>query len=451
LKKAKKRSAVFLSTVLLASSFSVVAAPLGQPVAAAESTVVSPSAKAHDQKVIARVSTERMFEDARYLAETIGPRVTGTEGEQQAAKFIRERLASYGYEVETQEFGIPDKGVGHLHTSDNNEVLITIPAGSGGTSGDGITAQLYAAGFGNAGDFTDEAEGKIALISRGGNTFAQKVENALQAGAVGVIIYNNIDALTPLNPSLGGASFDIPVGGITKESGEALLKDVAAADKTVNLNVQLLKNVKSQNIIATSTPQKGDKHEIVYVSAHYDSVPFAAGASDNASGTAVALELARVLKSYPIDKELRFVFVGAEEIGLVGSRYYARQLSQNELDRSLANFNMDMVGTAWENATAIYMNTLDGKANIVTDTALATAERIGTPSELILYQRGASDHQAFYEVGIPAVNFIRREPGTAALEPYYHTPLDTMEYLSAERLKEAGDLVGASIYSLIRK
>ncbi|WP_246629330.1 hypothetical protein [Mesobacillus maritimus] len=67
---------------------------------------------------------------------------------------------------------------------------------------------------------------------------------------------------------------------------------------------------------------------------------------------------------------------------------------------------MVMVGTAWENATAIYMNTLDGKANIATDSSLATAERIGTPSELILYQRSASDHEAFHEVGIPALNFI---------------------------------------------
>lgn len=429
----------------------MVAPPLAQPVAAAENKVVHPSAKAHDQKVIARVSQERMFADASYLADTIGPRVTGTETEQQAAEFIWERLTSLGYEVETQEFSIPDKGVGHLHTSDDNEVLITIPAGSGGTSDAGITAPLYDANLGKAEDFTDEAKGKIALISRGELTFAEKVQNAVEAGAIGVLIYNNVDALAPLNPSLGGTIFDIPVGGITKASGEALLQDVVAQNETVNFNVQLLKNVTSQNIIATRAPQKGDNHEIVHVSAHYDSVQFAPGASDNASGTAVALELARVLKSYPIDKEVRFVFVGAEEIGLLGSKYYAENLSEDELKRSIANFNMDMVGTSWENASAIYMNTIDGKANIVSDTALATAERIGTPSELILYQRGASDHQSFYDVGIPAVNFIRREPGTAALEPYYHTPQDTMEYLSAERLKEAGDLVGASIYSLIRK
>ncbi|MBT2709441.1 M20/M25/M40 family metallo-hydrolase [Pseudomonas sp. ISL-84] len=219
----------------------------------------------------------------------------------------------------------------------------------------------------------------------------------------------------------------------------------------MTFNVKRIENVTSQNIIATKQPTKGDDTEIVHISAHFDSVPFAAGASDNASGTAVALELARVLKSYPTDKELRFAFVGAEEIGLVGSEYYVSQLSENEIKRSIANFNMDMVGTSWEKATAIYLNTLDGQPNLVSETALATAERIGTASELVLYQRGSSDHVSFHDAGIPAVNFIRREPGTASLEPYYHTPLDTIEHISAERLKEAGDLVGASVYSLIRK
>ncbi|AOV09138.1 aminopeptidase [Sporosarcina ureilytica] len=407
------------------------------------------SGAAHDQKVIAPISEKRMYADVYHLSETIGPRVTGTEEERKAASFIRNRLQSYGYEVEVQEFSIPDKMIGHLQTSAGDEVLINIPAGSASTASEGLTAQLYDAGLGYANDFTAESAGKIALISRGDFTFQEKVENAYAAGAVGVLIYNNIESPGPLNPSIGEAS--IPVGGISKASGEALIADVIDSDGTVTLKVDALTDVKSQNIIATRAPDKGNNHDILHVSAHFDSVPFAPGASDNASGTAVALELARVLKSYPIDKELRFVFVGAEEIGLVGSRYYASQLTEDEISRSIGNFNMDMVGTSWENATAIYMNTVDGKANIVSETAAATAKRIGTPSELVLYQRGSSDHVAFHEVGIPAVNFIRREPGTANLEPYYHTPLDTIEHISAERLKEAGDLVGASVYQLIRK
>ncbi|MCP3740058.1 M20/M25/M40 family metallo-hydrolase [Rossellomorea sp. BNER] len=445
-----KKGKIILSTILVTSSLYFAPIQLDKTVEAAANSEVHQSKKAFDQKVIARVSEERMMEDVRYLSETIGPRVTGTEGEQQAADFIRERLRSYGYQVETQEFSIPDKLIGYLQTSDENEVLINIPEGSGDTSESGITAELFDAGLGKESDFTPDVAGKIALISRGEFTFKKKVENAVEAGAIGVLIYDNTNQPGPLNPSIGG-DFSIPVGGITKVSGEALLEDVVSQNKTVTFKVKRMENAKSQNIIATKLPKKGANHDILHVSAHFDSVPFAPGASDNASGTAVALELARVLKSYPTDKELRFAFVGAEEIGLVGSEHYVSQLSEDEVNRSIGNFNMDMVGTSWENATAIYMNTLDGQPNIVSETALATADRIGTPSELVLYKRGASDHVNFYEAGIPAVNFIRREPGTANLEPYYHTPLDTIEYISAERLKEAGDLVGASVYSLIRK
>ncbi|GIN21535.1 MAG TPA: DUF4910 domain-containing protein [Bacillus bacterium] len=446
MRKGRKRFSLLLSVFLLTSSFYFGSVQSSIVQAAPEKS--NPSAKAFDQKVIARVDSERIYKDIHHLSEKIGPRVTGTKEEKQTAEFIKKRLQSYGYNVEVQEFNIPDQMIGHL-LAGGNQIDINIPAGSAATAKEGLTAELYDAKLGKPEDFTAEVVGKIALISRGEFSFQEKVANAVAAGAAGVLIYDNIDSPGPLNPSIGGET-SVPVGGISKASGLSLLNDIALQGKTVTFTVEKLGSATSQNIIGTRKPKKGSGHDIVHVSAHFDSVPFAPGANDNASGTSVALELARILKSYPIDKELRFVFVGAEEIGLVGSEHYVSQLSQDEVKRSIANFNMDMVGTDWENATAIFMNAVDGKANIVSETALATAKRIGTPSELILYQRGSSDHVSFHDAGIPAINFIRREPGTANLEPYYHTPQDTIEHISKERLQEAGELVGASIYSLIR-
>lgn len=66
----------------------------------------------------------------------------------------------------------------------------------------------------------------------------------------------------------------------------------------------------------------------MYVTAHYDSVPFSPGANDNGSGTSVMLEMARVLKSVPSDKEIRFIAFGAEELGLLGSSHYVDHLSE---------------------------------------------------------------------------------------------------------------------------
>ncbi|MGM9919773.1 MAG: M28 family peptidase [Bhargavaea sp.] len=446
--KKSRFAALTLSASLLLSGVVMMPADFGGQVTAEAAKPGNPAA--FDQKVISRIDAERIYADVRYLSETIGPRVAGTAEEREAASLIQDRLESYGYEIEVQEFSIPDTMTGHLSTSNGDEVEASFPSGAAETPAEGLTAQLYDAGLGSPADFTEEAEGKIALISRGGFAFREKIDNAAAAGAAGVIIYDNSEASGPPNMSIGEDA-PLPVAGIKKVSGEALLEDVVATGGTVTLKVDAITGQTSRNIIATRAPKHVSNPDIVHVSAHFDSVPLAPGASDNATGTSTALEIARVLKSYPIDKEVRFAFVGAEEIGLVGSAHYVSTLTEDELSRSIANFNMDMVGTSWENATAIFMNTLDGQPNIVTEAALATQDRIGTPSELILYQRGASDHVNFHEAGIPAVNFIRREPGTAALEPYYHTPQDTIEYVSKERLKEAGDLVGSALYSVIRK
>ena len=145
------------------------------------------SGAAFDQKVISRISAERIYEDVHYLSEVIGPRVTGTEEEKFTANYIKERLLSYGYEVEVQNFSIPDKKVGHLQTSNGDEVLVNAALGSASTTEDGLTAELYDAGLGYPADFNEDAAGKIALISRGEITFQVKVENALAAGSVGVL------------------------------------------------------------------------------------------------------------------------------------------------------------------------------------------------------------------------------------------------------------------------
>ncbi|MRX72045.1 M20/M25/M40 family metallo-hydrolase [Bacillus lacus] len=449
MKKIRKSSAVVLSALLLSSSF--YALPAQTADAAGPQSAVAANLKGKDQRILARFDANRAYEDVRYMSVDIGPRVAGTAAEKETADWIKNRLLSYGLDVQVQEFKIPDTMTGEIRLSSTQEVLTTIPVGSGATQEGGLQAKLVDAGFGRVTDFTEAVKGNIALISRGeGLTFAAKVQNAAAAGAAGVILYDNVESAAPLNPSLGFES-SIPVAGVTRASGLALKADYAGTDKNVTLQVKRLSNAVSTNIIATRTPKHIKNPDIIHVSAHYDSVPFAPGASDNASGTSVLLELARILKSYPIDKEIRFVFVGAEEIGLLGSKYYVSQLSADEKNRSLGNFNMDMVGTSWENATAIFMNTVDGKANIVSETAKAAAKRIGTPSELILFERGASDHVSFHEAGIAAVNFIRREPGTAALEPYYHTPQDTLQYISKERLQEAGELVGVSVYSLAGK
>ncbi|MFN3454829.1 MAG: S8 family serine peptidase, partial [Pseudobdellovibrio sp.] len=83
---------------------------------------------------------------------------------------------------------------------------------------------LVAAGLGKKEDLAKvNVAGKIALISRGEITFAEKVGNALKANAIGVVIYNNADGLMSGSLTEDGSELDAAVVMIEKTAGESLL------------------------------------------------------------------------------------------------------------------------------------------------------------------------------------------------------------------------------------
>ncbi|MFS0646423.1 M20/M25/M40 family metallo-hydrolase [Siminovitchia sp. 179-K 8D1 HS] len=389
---------------------------------------------------------DRVMDYLRKLSVEIGPRVAGTEGEKKAAQYLKSQFESFGYDVSLQEFAINNRVERTLRimTDKNKELPLGAASGSAVTGEKGITGDLYHAGLGLPEDFSDEAKGKIALVQRGENTYWEKVQNATNAGAIGVVIYDNADSLTPLRPALNNNS-TIPVTGITKADGESLLAQLSKGTVKAQLIIHTHTNQTSQNVIAVKKPANVVNPEIVYITAHYDSVPYSPGANDDGSGTAAIVEMARIMKDLPTDKELRFIAFGAEEIGLVGSNYYVKNLPKEDLDRSMINFQMEMLGAKYEPASYLAVNTVDGQPNIAWDYTNASFDKLGKDKEkLILFRRGSSDHVPFHNAGITAACF---NMGTAngGLEPEYHTSHDTIENISPERLQFAGDIISTAI------
>jgi aminopeptidase YwaD len=206
------------------------------------------------------------------------------------------------------------------------------------------------------------------------------------------------------------------------------------------------------NVIGIKPAKNGDLAAgAILVTAHLDSVVGAPGANDNASGVGLALELARVLRDYNTDKELRFVLFGCEEPGLVGSRYYANQLQPAELDRIVGVFNSDMVATTDSDSDQLYAMTVDGSRNWVTDVAEAAGSRLGN-SSILPAELGQSDHVPFHNRGVPAAMFARGRGFRLDAEDVYHTFQDTIaENISVERMRNTLDIVGAAVFDLIRK
>lgn len=96
---------------------------------------------------------------------------------------------------------------------------------------------------------------------------------------------------------------------------------------------------KSQNIIVT---KKGHSNKEVIVGAHYDSVG-TAGVDDNGSGTVVNLETAIRMKDIKTPYTIKFVFFGAEEGGLFGSKAYVDNMTQDEKNNLVYMINMDSI------------------------------------------------------------------------------------------------------------
>lgn len=394
--------------------------------------------------------SERVMDHIRELSVEIGTRVPGSEGEKQAAEYLKNQFQSLGYETSIQEFAISNRTERTLKiiTNKNQEIALGAVTGSAGTGENGVTGDIFNAGLGLPGDFTAAAKGKIALIQRGDNTFQEKVQNATNAGAIGVVIYDNVDTVTPLRPTLNGNS-TIPVVGTTKELGESLLAQLSKGNVKGKLVIHTHSNQTSQNVVAVKKPANVVNPKIVYITSHYDSVNYSPGANDDASGTGTIVEMARILKNFPTDKELRFVAFGAEEIGLVGSNYYVKNLPQADIGRSEINFQMEMLGSKYEPGSYLAFNTVDGKTNIAWDYTNAAFDKQGKDKEkLILFRRGSSDHVPFHNAGIIASCF-NMGTKSGGLEPEYHTYRDTIDNVSPERIQFAGDIISATIWDYL--
>ena len=403
------------------------------------------SDKAFDNKIVKRINVDRIYNDIAFLSEN--PRVAGTKEEDAAVQYINSEFQSYGYETDVQPFEFlqyiePTSITFSIESMDQEwspRHFTYSPSGE-------VTSHLVFAGLGTKEELANiDIDGKIAVIQRGNISFGEKVSNAAEKGAKAVVIFNNEDGT--INGTLGSEEHGvIPVMSLSKEEGEAIVQKLHTGETltaTVKIEGAETKQSTSHNVIAIkkATHKQKDTNQIVIIGAHHDSVPGAPGANDDASGTATVLELARVMANMPTDTELRFITFGAEEYGLLGSYAYANSLTKDEINRTVGMFQLDMVGS--RDAGDLVMFTADGKKNIVTDLGAAAGSRL---SDVIPYAHGGrSDHVPFAELGIPAALFIH-----SPVEPWYHTPEDTIDKISKEKLQEVAQIVGSSVYQVAR-
>lgn len=452
------------------------------------------------QEFLDRLDYDQALADAEYLVNEIGVRLTGTQGEQAGLDFLEEEYEKLGYEIERHDFVVETRTSGDITLGD-----MVIPAGTptknagyAGFTADPVSgSSVYfetpaAAAAAEAGNIA----GKIVFFPGNCRTESYKDENektayrpidgvsadtyeALTAlaekGAAGIVVIMDPDTEATeryqIRVSLPNFErvpvseqpLDIPVL-ITSGWDKAKVVDYLEENEGAEVTIEIRDHVDSQSLVVTKKAAV-DTDMTLYVTCHIDTVLPAPGASDNASGVVGTLAIARALQNVDTNYNIKFISFGAEEVGLQGAYAYCEDMTEQDIENAIGNYNLDMVGTSDPACEYIFMNSstvrgaavnapeLDTHVTIQSREAARTLYNadpdfyVSMDKYLICYDT-TTDHYALHLAGIPAVEFDwRANAAGTSFEPYYHTMKDDMDNFSIRRLQQQVDVIALAVYN----
>jgi hypothetical protein len=286
----------------------------------------------------------------------------------------------------------------------------------------------------------------------GDGSYSLEGENAMQVP--GNILFANIETANE----------------ILKETGKTLQQIQLEINQTMKPASCIIKEVKAEIILAkTVTPVIGEnivavvegsdpmlKNEYVILTAHYDHVGISPtgevnnGADDNGSGTVTLLEVAEAFMSMEKKpkRSIVFLWVTAEEKGLLGSHYYTMH-PLFPMEKTVANINLDMVGRSAEKEAGpltdlekslagpngVYLITSKGNKEInEIGTKISSQLKLMPSDELSEDFLNGSDYFHFYNQGIPILGI------STGLHEDYHHPTDDFTKIDYNKMKRMADL-----------
>ncbi|PPK84389.1 peptidase M28-like protein [Neolewinella xylanilytica] len=447
------------------------------------------------QQLVDRSLPEFSFDSLQLAGEMhflasdfLAGRRTGSPGNEIAAEYIAAQLRGFGYEpinsadssyfqeVPLRRVQAPTTGLvtigDNVYSMDDDLLVVRGPEASAET-------EVVFANFGwvdpetGENDYADlDVEGKI-VITRAGlpgdqsqqavfRGIQEKAEMAAAAGAVALFeIYSLPFPWNGFRNYLGGErltisageSADIPYGFI--RFGDDVIQRLQQAGTTMEgavtssgMRVDRLDSRNVGGILRGSDPEVSD--EYLLMTAHFDHVGVGRqgggayteadsifnGARDNAIGTISLLAAARAFAERPPRRSVIVLAVTGEEMGLLGSKYYADH-PLVPLEQTVFNFNTD--GGGYNDTSAISLiganrTGIDEQVNVA---AKAFGKRvISDPApEQGLFDR--SDNVSFAAMGVPALTFA---PGFGGFDDtimrYYHQVTDNPETINMRYLTE---------------
>jgi hypothetical protein len=212
--------------------------------------------------------------------------------------------------------------------------------------------------------------------------------------------------------------------------------------------------IELRNVVAVLEGEGPAADETIVVGAHYDHVGLGGsggalgpkgvyhGADDNASGTAVLMEVARslALRHEKLPRRVVFAAFSGEERGILGSRHYTRQ-PPFPMDKTVAMVNLDMVGRLRDDKLSV-MGSTSGKQFAELLGRLSPSE--GLKLNLLPGGPGPSDQMPFHQQGVPVIHFFTGMHGD------YHRTSDTADKLNVPGMRRIARVTEAVVLELAK-
>jgi len=237
-----------------------------------------------------------------------------------------------------------------------------------------------------------------------------------------------------------------PAAVITQENQHLLWRLLDAGPVEAEVNIQNTFSGKPMDVYNTVAEIRGSEkpEEVVIIGAHLDSWDLGTGATDNGTGSMAVLEAARALQKLGVKpkRTIRFVLFTGEEQGLNGSREYVKA-HKEELGK-ISGVLVHDSGTGKVLTVGLMANygareTMDRVLN-----PLARAKDVGL-AEPSLRTEGGTDHVPFDDAGVPAFWCVQ---DNADYDQTHHSQADTLDRVRWDDLTEGAQVLAVFAYNV---
>ena len=399
------------------------------------------------------LANSRAYADLGEETSVIGHRLTGSQNGARAEQYVHDKLLDYGFtDVQFQEFEVDAWSRKSIKTSitidGDSAELHAVTLGHSPVKAD-VTAEIVDLGNGLVEDYEgidDSLQGKFALVyigilpGSGENKQnlhrSEKAELAIQHGAAGIIIFNQVPngVLLTGTASVSGDLLPVPAICIGYEDG-LTIKENLQEGTPVSATVEMTNYsgpIKARNVIATLPGTESPEEEVI-VGGHLDSWDLATGAIDNGIGSFAVIDIARtfVANGLKPKRTTKFVLFMGEEQGLLGSRHFIAEAKKSgEVDKIKFMMNLDMAGNpiginiAAPRIDTMYFETLNNRLMEIDTVYRGTfSNRAGLHS----------DHQPFMLEGIPIISL--RSNLDRSIYRCYHADCDNFRLVNEDHIR----------------